>query len=123
MSEFKVLLIDDEEELVDALVERLGYRDIDAQYALDGHSAIKKMREGGFDVVVLDVKLPGMSGHEVLRRLKQSYPDVPVLLITGHGTPAGEIEPLPDGAFDYLIKPVQLDVLIDKMREAVKSRE
>lgn len=121
MAEFRTLLIDDEEELVSTLVERLGYRDIEADYALDGQTALKKMHEGAFDVVVLDLKLPGMSGREVLRRLREAYPDVPVILITGHGALVGEVEPKPEGAFDYLLKPVQLKDLIDKMREAVKS--
>lgn len=122
MVEFKTLLVDDEEELVTALVERLGYRGIAAEYALDGYSALLKMREGSFDVVVLDLKLPGMGGLEVLGRINNEFPDVPVLLLTGHGALESEPEPKPEGAFAYLLKPVQLDNLIAKMREAVKSR-
>ncbi len=122
MSEFRALLVDDEKELVTALVERLGYRGIEAEYALDGVEALAKMREGGFQVVVLDLKLPGMGGMEVLHRLRRDYPQVPVLLITGHGAPTDEVEPSPEGAFDYLVKPVDLDNLIAKMREAVSGR-
>jgi DNA-binding response OmpR family regulator len=123
MAEFKVLLVDDEEELVSTLVERLGYRDIDAEYALDGHSALRMMQAGGYDVVVLDLKLPGMGGREVLRRIRDSYPRLPVLMITGHGAIAGEQEAEPEGTADYLLKPVQLQELIDRMREAVSGRE
>ena len=121
MSEFKALLIDDEEELVTTLVERLGYRGIDAEYSLDGYEALTKMSRSTYDVVVLDLKLPGMGGREVLQRIKSDYPEVPVLLITGHGALENETETKPEGAFDYLLKPVNLDDLIAKMREAVSS--
>jgi DNA-binding response OmpR family regulator len=123
MAEFRVLLVDDEEELVSTLVERLGYRDIEADYALDGHSALRMMQMGSYDIVVLDLKLPGMGGREVLRRLRVTYPKVPVLMITGHGAIAGDQEARPEGVSDYLLKPVQLDELIARMREAVSGHE
>ncbi|MEJ2719601.1 MAG: response regulator [bacterium] len=120
MDKLKVLLIDDEEELVTTLVERLGYRGVEAEYALDGYAALLKMREGDYDVVLLDLKLPGMGGREVLKRLKKDFPKVPVLLITGHGGVEEDAHEGLDGAYDYLTKPAQLDDLIAKMREAVK---
>jgi DNA-binding NtrC family response regulator len=123
MTEFRVLIIDDEEELVTTLVERLSYRDIDAEYSLDGYDALSKMRESKFDVVVLDLKLPGMDGLEVLRRINDSYPQVPVLLITGHGSVENGSEPAPEGVFDYLMKPVDLDDLIAKLREALRGKQ
>lgn len=119
MSEFRVLLVDDEEELVSTLVERLDYRGIFAVYALNGQEALQKMREEHFEVVVLDLKLPGMDGLEVLRLINQEHPEVPVLLITGHGSLADEIDQKPEGAFDYLAKPINLDDLIAKMKEAI----
>ena len=85
VSELRVLLVDDEEELVSALVERLGYRGIEAKYALNGPQAIEMVQRESFDVVVLDIKLPGMSGVEVHNVLRNSYPDLPVVLITGKG--------------------------------------
>ena len=121
MPKFTALLIDDEEELVTALVERLGYRGIDAEYALDGYQALTKMREKKFQVVVLDLKLPGMDGLEVLRQLNQGYPDIPVLLITGHGSPEDKMSMKPDGAADYLGKPINLEDLIARMEEAVRK--
>lgn len=122
MSNFRALLIDDEEELVTTLVERLSYRGIEAEYSLDGSDALEKMREGNFQVVILDLKLPGMGGLEVLKRLNTDYPEIPVLLITGHGSPEGEVDPKPDGAYDYLVKPVDIEILIAKMQEAVGER-
>lgn len=119
MPRFRALLIDDEEELVSTLVERLGYRDIEGDYALDGHEALRKMKAGSFDVVVLDLKLPGMDGLEVLRQINLSYPDVPVLLITGHGSPASQIKEKPQGAYEYLVKPINLDDLILTMQNAI----
>jgi DNA-binding response OmpR family regulator len=122
MDQIKALLIDDEEELVTTLVERLDYRGIKSDYALDGYEALAKMRDGGYNVVVLDLKLPGMGGAEVLKHIIDEYPDVRVLLITGHGSAANDIEGKPEGAYAYLIKPVNLEELIAKMREAVAGR-
>lgn len=123
MAGLKALIVDDEEELVTALVERLGFRGVAASYTLDGYEALVRMRRESFDIVVLDLKLPGMSGREVLRRLKREHPEVPVLLLTGHGGVESEMEPELEGAFDYLLKPVQLEDLLKKMREAVVSNE
>ena len=121
MDKIKALLIDDEEELVTTLVERLGYRGVEADYALDGYNALLKMRECDYDVVLLDLKLPGMGGRELLKLFRRDYPRVPVLLITGHGAPENETDGELMGAFDYLLKPVQLEDLIAKMREAVSG--
>jgi len=121
MAELRALLIDDEEELVTTLVERLDYRGVAAEYALTGPDAIQKLKAATYDVVVLDLKLPGMSGLEVLRIIKHDYPKLPVLLITGHGAPIDGSETIPDGAFDFLPKPVSLDKLLQKIREAVAS--
>jgi len=121
MHKFRALLVDDEEELVSTLVERLGYRGIKADYALNGADALRKMCDGSFDVVVLDLKMPGMSGFELMEILKAKYPDVPVLLITGHGSPTDELDEIPEEAYDYLAKPINLEDLIIKLREAVKS--
>jgi DNA-binding response OmpR family regulator len=122
VDELKVLLIDDEEELVTALVERLEYRGIAADYALEGYAALEKLRTGAYKAVVLDLKLPGMEGTEVLRRIVSEYPGVPVLLITGHGSAMETVEPGPGGAFDCLMKPVKIEVLVQRIREAVARK-
>ncbi len=121
MNKYKVLFIDDEEELVTTLVERLEYRGVDADFALSGSEAIEKMRESAYDVVVLDLKMPGMSGAEVMKIIKREYPQLPVLLITGQGSLEEEQEERPEGAYDYLEKPIDLKDLIEKMQEAVGS--
>jgi len=119
MSDFRALLVDDEEELVTALVERLGYRGVSADYALSGGEALVKIRERDYDVVVLDLKMPGMSGTEVLEAIRIERPDLPVLMITGHGSPdEEENDQLPPGAYDYLPKPIRLEELLKKMQEA-----
>jgi len=112
MAKFKVLFIDDEEELVSALVERLEYRDIDSEYTLTGPDGLRKLQEDSFDIVLLDLKLPGMSGTEVLAEIKNKYPDIPVLMITGHGAAVDEQHSIPIGAFDLLVKPIELEDLI-----------
>ncbi len=121
MAELRALLIDDEEELVTTLVERLDYRGVAAEYALSGPEALEKLKSSTFDVVVLDLKLPGMSGLDVLRMINHDYPRLPVLLITGHGAPTDNSDTIPEGAYDFLPKPISLDRLLQKIREAVAS--
>jgi len=115
MSKFRVLFIDDEEELVSTLVERLKYRDITGAYELNGASAIERLRHEKFDVVVVDLKLPGISGAETTRVIKQEHPELPILLITGHGSPL-ETEDIPKGIEDILPKPIKLDLLVEKLQ-------
>ena len=121
MSRMSVLFIDDEEELVSTLVERLAYRDIEADYAVDGEQALAKMHERSYDIVILDLKLPGMSGTDVLTEIRREWPDLPVLMITGHGS-AGEAQAPPTTPkCEYLQKPIGLEQLIKKMEEALVS--
>lgn len=121
MKTLRVLLIDDEEELVSTLVERLGYRGIEADFALNGPDALVKIQRKAFDVVLLDLRLPGMGGTEVLKRIKKQNPGIPVLLITGRGSVTGEAEEKPPEAYDFLQKPINIDDLIKKMQEALRG--
>jgi len=121
MNNLRVLIIDDEEELVSTLIERLSYRGITASGALNGQDGIALLARETFDVVVLDLKLPGISGLEVLRQLQVKHPEVKVIIITGHGSTSANDEDIPPGAYDYLPKPVDINVLIAKMNEAVRS--
>jgi DNA-binding NtrC family response regulator len=122
MNKTRVLFVDDEEELVTTLVERLGYRGWDADFALSGRRAVEKMKDNPYDIIVLDLKMPGMSGADVMKIIKRDFPNIPVLLITGHGSSVDETdEERPEGAFDYLAKPIKLEDLIDKMQEALEA--
>ena len=85
MPGLKILLIDDEEELVSTLQERLRMRNMEAEIATDGHSALERMRNEAFDVVVVDMKMPGLDGLDVRDTIHRLYPQVNVLLVTGHG--------------------------------------
>ena len=120
MDHLRVLLVDDEEELVSALVERLAYRGIEAKFVLNGPEALGLIREEAFDVVVLDLKLPGMSGVEVHDTITREHPDLPVILITGHGAPPEQLG-LPPGDFVFLEKPVALNLFIEKIKETAKK--
>ena len=122
MKNFRVLLVDDETEFVQAMAERLKMRDLDADTVYDGEQALSFVEGQEPDVMVLDLKMPGIDGMEVLRQVKKSYPKIQVIILTGHGTEKDEEEARRLGAFEYLEKPVPLDVLIKKMKQAVKQK-
>lgn len=122
MRDMKVLLVDDEEEFVKALAERLKMRDLRSDTVYDGEGALSFVEDQEPDVMVLDLKMPGIDGMEVLRRVKKAYPKIEVIILTGHGTEKDEEEARRLGAFDYLEKPVNLDVLVKKMRAAYRRK-
>ena len=121
MAEYRVLLVDDEEEFVSALSERLMLRNIEVDSALNGEEALARLVEKEFEVVILDVLMPGLGGLEVLRQIKSTYPNTQVILLTGHGSTREGIEGMRLGAFDYLIKPVDIEEMLEKMKEAAKT--
>ncbi|MGD8255223.1 MAG: response regulator [Syntrophobacterales bacterium] len=122
MKNMKVLLVDDEEEFVKALAERLKMRDLRSDTVLDGEEALSFVEDQEPDVMVLDLKMPGIDGMEVLRQVRQAYPNIQVIILTGHGTEKHEEEAKRLGAFDYLEKPVNLDVLVKKMKAAYRRK-
>lgn len=117
----RVLFVDDEEELVSAVVERLEIRDIATCGATSGVEALQKLDEKEFDVVVLDVRMPGLGGLETLRRIRHVYPSVAVMLLSGHGSTEDVQEGLRIGAFAYLQKPVDIEHLVDLIRKATQE--
>jgi len=121
MAEYRVLLVDDEEEFVSALSERLMLRGIEVDSALNGEEALARLVEKEFEVVILDVMMPGLGGLEVLRQIKSTHPNTQVILLTGHGATREGIEGMRLGAFDYLIKPVDIEEMLEKMKEAAKT--
>jgi DNA-binding response OmpR family regulator len=122
MKDMKVLLVDDEEEFVKALAERLKMRDLRSDTVLDGEEALSFVEDQEPDVMVLDLKMPGIDGMEVLRQVRKAYPKIQVIILTGHGTETDEEEAKRLGAFDYLEKPVNLDVLVKKMKAAYRRK-
>jgi DNA-binding NtrC family response regulator len=117
--DWKILLVDDEHEFITTLAERLELRDINPRVVFDGESALLAVAEEEPQVIVLDVLMPGIKGLEVLERVKRSNPRVQVLLLTGHGSTRDGIEGMRLGAFDYMMKPLNIDTLIEKMESAI----
>jgi DNA-binding NtrC family response regulator len=123
-----VLLVDDEASFVETLSKRIAKRNLKVSSALSGLEALDKLKAGGgtskFDVVILDVKMPGMDGLETLAAIKQKHPNMEVIMLTGHATVESAIEGMKAGAFDYLMKPCDIDLLLAKIdRAVVKKRE
>jgi DNA-binding NtrC family response regulator len=124
MDAFRVLVVDDEEDFLDTLVKRLTKRDIDATGVRSGEAALEVIAQKRFDVVLLDIKMPGgIDGIETLREIKKLQPLVEVILLTGHGSIETSIEGMKLGAFDYLLKPVKLEDLMLKMAQAFEKKD
>jgi CheY-like chemotaxis protein/cytidylate kinase len=119
----KVLLVDDETEFVQTLSERLQMRDFGTAVAHDGESALEMVRGDEPEVMVLDLRMPGIDGLEVLRRIKQEQPDVQVIILTGHGTDQDRKAALDLGAFAYLEKPVDIEKLSQTMQAAYEEAQ
>ena len=124
MDAFRTLVVDDEEDFLETMVNRLNKRDIDTTGAKSGEEALEIMNKKLFDVVILDVKMPGgMDGIETLREMKRVQPLAEVILLTGHASVETSIEGMKLGAFDYLLKPVKLEELLVKMGEAFEKKD
>ncbi len=114
----RVLLVDDEQEFVEQLSERLKLRDYDVTAVYSGEEAVEKIRQYLFDVVILDVSMPGMDGIETLKNIKSIRPLTEVIMLTGHATVESAIEGMRLGAFDYLMKPTEIEKLTEKIDNA-----
>lgn len=118
-----VLLVDDETPFVEAMTRRLAKRDLSITPAFNGNEALKRLKENDkIEVVILDVKMPGMDGIETLQKIRKRYPLVEVIMLTGHATVESAIEGMKWGAFDYLMKPCDIDTLISKVSEAAAKK-
>lgn len=118
MEDFKVLLVDDEEDFVKSLSERLEMRDMKSGMAFNGEQALEAIKKEEPSVILLDLKMPGMDGLEVLRLVKKERPDIQVIILTGHGSDKDEERARHLGAFDYLQKPVNMDRLMKSLKGA-----
>jgi DNA-binding NtrC family response regulator len=121
MEDWTVLLVDDEVEFISALAERLSFRGIRARTASGGEEALAAIEQEPPQVVLLDLMMPGMSGIEVLQEIRRTHPDIKVILLTGHGSTREGMEGMRLGAFDYLMKPLSIDELMEKLRNAVQQ--
>jgi two-component system NtrC family sensor kinase len=118
MDTIHLLLVDDEENFRQPLAKRLAKRGFVVEQAADGDQCLALLAEKKIDIVVLDVKMPGMSGVDVLQNIKTNYEGIEVILLTGHATTASGVEGIKSGAFDYLTKPIELDQLVNKIAQA-----
>ncbi|PIE68625.1 MAG: response regulator [Deltaproteobacteria bacterium] len=114
----KVLLVDDEREFVETLSERMLMRDMGSHVVYDGEQALEFVQEEEPEVMVLDLRMPGVDGYEVLRRIKKEHSRVEVIILTGHGSDADRSKCMEMGAFAYLEKPVNIDTLADTLKAA-----
>jgi DNA-binding NtrC family response regulator len=120
MKRTTVLLVDDEAEFVTTLAERLELRGLEVTVATECEEAIQLVERARPQVVVTDVKMPGMGGLDLLRFVKSRHPEIEVILLTGHGSTQDGIKGMRLGAFDYLMKPVKIEDLIEKLESAAE---
>jgi len=118
-----IMLVDDEIPFVEAMTKRLKRRNLEVEQAFSGNEALEKLIDGSkAEVVILDVKMPGMDGVETLKAIKSQAPLVEVIMLTGHATVESAIEGMKLGAYDYLLKPCDMEHLIDKVSEAAAKK-
>lgn len=124
METITALFVDDETDFVVSLIKRMQQRNITPYGAASGTEALAvlKAKHAQIDVVVLDVKMPGMDGLSVLREIKSAYPTIEVLMLSGHANMTVALEGLEKGAFDYLVKPVDMDELLYKLQDAYQKK-
>lgn len=123
MNEIRILLVDDEEDFIRTISERLDLRDLASHTAFNGEQALGCVDEEEPDVMVLDLKMPGIDGMEVLRRVRRQYPRIQVIVQTGHGNDLDEAEARRLGIFDYLKKPVDIELLVDRIKAAYEAKK
>lgn len=123
MTMFRILVVDDEADFLETIVNRLNKRKLDAVGVENGEAALEILDKQLFDVVVLDIRMPGgMDGIETLREIKKRQPLVEVLLLTGHASVETSIEGMRLGAFDYLLKPMKFEDLFEKIAAAFEKK-
>lgn len=122
MGTFNILLVDDEVEFVESLAERLRFRGFNTEIASNGALALELVRAQKFQAVVLDVMMPGMDGLETLKEIKKIDTSVEVVLLTGHARTEAALQGIREGAYDYLIKPADIDELSFRLQDACEKR-
>jgi DNA-binding NtrC family response regulator len=122
MSDFNVLIVDDEKDYIDTLLKRLKKRNLNICGVDNGAGALDWLKYNPCDVVLLDVRMAGMDGIQVLKKIKEDYPLIEVIMLSGHASMEVAIEGMELGAFDYLMKPVDFDELLYKLQDANKKK-
>ena len=122
METFKVLFVDDEIDFLETLMKRMKKRGVDVAGVGSGEQALDYLNEQPVDVIVLDVRMPGIGGINTLKEIKKMDPLMEVIMLTGHASIEAAIEGMQSGAFDYLMKPADFDELFYKLQDAVKRR-
>jgi DNA-binding NtrC family response regulator len=118
----RILIVDDEKEFVESLAERLSIRNYDVTTSSSGEEAIEKVKGYNFDVVILDVAMPGMDGVSTLREIKKLKPLTEVLMLTGHATVETAVEGMKLGALDYILKPCEIEELVSKINRGYERK-
>jgi DNA-binding response OmpR family regulator len=122
MNKIKLLLVDDEENFVNTLAERMKMRDVPSKVVYSGEAALEALKTNEPDVMVLDLRMPGIDGMEVLRNVRKTNPTVRIIILTGHGTDLDEDEARKLGAFYYHKKPIDIDELLGTVKKAYRDR-
>ena len=123
MEKMKMMLVDDEERFLTTTKKLLSRKGYEVFTAISGAEALEKLGSHSIHVVILDVKMPGMDGMETLKAIKANFPLVEVIMLTGHGTVESAVDGLKSGATDYLMKPTDVNDLIQKAEEAFEKRK
>lgn len=120
--DIKVLLVDDEVAFIDTLAQRLNMRNLKVETAYNGEHALLTIKENQPDIIILDLNMPDMHGIEVLKEIKKDYPDIQVIILTGHGTDKDEEEAIRLGGYDFLKKPADIETLEQKIKAAFTEK-
>ena len=123
MKNIHVLLVDDEVEFLETLIKRMKKRNVDITGVRSGEDALSALDQKPADVVVLDVRMPGMDGIETLKQIKKRHPLTEVIMLTGHANMEVAVQGMELGAFDYLMKPMDIDELLYKVEDAYKGKK
>lgn len=118
----RVLLVDDEEVFLSTLSDRLKVRGLRVSTSVSGEEALQKVEEQEYDAIIVDLAMPGMDGIETMKQIKKTYPDAEIIMLTGHGSVASGVNAMKEGAMDFLEKPVEINVLLEKIGEAKNRR-
>ncbi len=122
MAGFRVLIVDDEPDFLETIVKRLRKRQVDATGVGSGEEALELLQGQSFDVVILDVRMPGMDGIETLKEIKRKSPLTEVIMLTGHASVESGVQGMQFGAFDYVVKPADFDELMEKVSQATERK-